>query len=70
MKTIVNQRLVDDFVAELAKPWNGDILDDAVMGCLLESTAMEFVEGNGVVWEPESKRALSRALSIALQAGN
>jgi hypothetical protein len=53
----------------LSKTSYDDVLDDAVMGCLLESTVWEVMPELGL--DPESKpdrRLFAQAIDLALQS--
>jgi hypothetical protein len=60
---------IDRLERELRRPCNADILDDAVLGCLTDATAMDFLDGQGLDWTTENRRALSVAIDRALAEG-
>jgi hypothetical protein len=55
--------------AELAKPYNADILDDAVLGCLETSTVLDFMDGLDLEDTRDNRRLVARAIDHALREG-
>jgi hypothetical protein len=62
-------KILDTLTSELMLSHNGWIVDDAVVGCLLTDTALDFLADFGLGDTTFNRRLLNRAINRAIDEG-